>query len=61
MCWNGDGVIEDEREAYIWYAANGDEDAANSLRVVDWGLDGAEIKSARLEAKRRLEAIRQRD
>ncbi len=64
MYWNGEGLIADEREAFIWYSiakANGDKGAADNLRENDWTLDGAEIKSARLEAAQRLEAIRGQD
>ena len=64
MYSNGDGVIEDEREAYIWWSiakANGSELAADSLRENKWGnyLTTAEIKSAKREAARRLQAIEQ--
>ncbi len=63
MYWNGEGVIEDDSEAFIWFSiakANGDKDAADVLRTSNWILilDGAEIKSAQLEAAQRLETIR---
>ena len=59
MYHTGRGVIADEREAYIWWSiakANGSESAADALEI-DLGLTNAEIKSARLEAKRRLEGM----
>ena len=64
MYWNGEGVVTDEREAYIWWSiakANGDELAADSLRENKWGnyLTSTEIKSAKHEAARRLQAIEQ--
>ena len=62
---NGEGVITDEREAYIWFSiakANGDENAANNLPKLNWRdyLSQAEIRSANKEAARRLEAIENR-
>ncbi len=66
MYANGEGVITDYREASIWWSiakANGSELAANSLRENKWNnyLTSTEIKSAKREAARRLEAMRQRD
>ena len=63
--WNGEGVIEDEYEAYIWYSlskANGVEKAAESLRTKKWhnDLSKTEIRAAKKEAARRLEAIDRR-
>ena len=60
--WNGDGVIEDARESYIWYSiakANGSKNAAKYLRLNPYHqyLTAAEIKSAKREAARRLAAI----
>ncbi len=60
--WNGEGVITDEREAYIWLSiarVNGDEDATGVMRDTNWNeyLTAIEIKFARREATRRLEAI----
>ena len=65
MYWKGEGVIEDEREAYIWYSiakANGIKEAAESIRTNKWHeyLTASEIKSAKQEAKRRLEKIENR-
>ena len=62
MYWNGEGVEQDKREAYIWiYLANtnGDEIVADRIRKIKWHLylTAAEIKSAKQEAKRRLQAI----
>ena len=60
--WNGEGVVTDKREAYIWYSiakANGYEGAANNLRKMNWDqhLSKSEIRAARAEAKRRMEEI----
>ena len=60
--WNGEGVVTDKREAYIWYSiakANGYEGAANNLREMNWDqhLSKSEIRAARAEAKRRMEEI----
>ena len=59
--WSGEGVIEDQREAYIWYSiakVNGDEIAASILRSNHFPhLSQDEISSAKKEAARRLDAI----
>ena len=62
---NGEGVITDEREAYIWWSiaqVNGNESATTALRKTKWQqhLTSTEIKTARREAAKRLEAIDQR-
>ena len=62
----GEGVITDKREAYIWYSiakVNDDEDAANSLREINWRnyLSQAEIRSANKEAVRRMKVIENRE
>ena len=59
---SGEGVIADEREAYIWYSiakANGNETAAENLRTKQWHLHltAAEIKAAKREAAKRMAAI----
>ena len=63
--WDGEGVITNKREAYIWYSiakANGKEGAAEALLKKNWldYLSQAEIRSANKEAARRLEAIENR-
>ena len=60
--WHGEGVIADEYEAYIWYSlakANGQERAGESLRKNNWHdyLSQSEIRAAKKEAARRMEAI----
>ncbi len=63
--WRGKGVITDEREAYIWFSiakTNGNERAADGLRILEEAdiLSQYEIRSARKEAARRMEAIDRR-
>ena len=57
----GRGVVEDPREAYIWYLiaqASGSKAASRSLRSPSWHfhLTRDEIKSARREAARRMDS-----
>ena len=66
MYWKGEGVITDYREAYIWFSiakASGVKEAIDGLSEIDWHniLSQSEIRSARKEAARRMDAIESRE
>ena len=63
MYGNGEGVIQDYQEAYIWYslaAANGHKDASKWRDEAAQFLTVSELRTARQEAKKRLQKIESR-
>ena len=66
LYWNREGMKRNVVEAYIWLSiakASGNEKAMDNLNRITWEdhLSRSEIRSARKEAARRMEAIENRE